>query len=276
VTAHLGDLLGWVCTINEPNVVPMIRDMARGSEHGTGAAPGRARLGLEAAARKAGADPDRFRPWTRPPADPVGAMAAAHRACCEAVRAGRGDARVGWTLALADFQAVEGGEDRAAGARRAHAESWLEVSRDDDFVGVQTYTRELIGPSGRVPPPAGAPTTQMGWEVYPESLEHTVRLAAAVSGVPVLVTENGIATDDDDQRIAYTARALQGLARCQRDGVDVRGYVHWTLLDNFEWLRGYEPRFGLVAVDTTTFERTVKPSARWLGAVARRNGLGDR
>jgi beta-glucosidase len=114
---------------------------------------------------------------------------------------------------------------------------------------------------------------QTGWEVYPPALEHTVRLAAEHAGVPVLVTENGMATDDDEARIAYTRGALEGLGRCLADGVDVRGYLHWTLLDNFEWTSGFATTFGLIAVDRTTFARTVKPSARWLGEVARANQL---
>ncbi len=109
--------------------------------------------------------------------------------------------------------------------------------------------------------------------MYPEALGHTVRLAAGHAGVPVMVTENGMATDDDEARIAYTRAALVGLAGCLADGIDVRGYLHWTLLDNFEWTAGYSKTFGLVAFDRTTFERTVKPSARWLGEVARANAI---
>jgi beta-glucosidase len=114
---------------------------------------------------------------------------------------------------------------------------------------------------------------QTGWEVYPEALEHTVRLASEHANVPVLITENGMATDDDGARIAYTQAALEGVARCLDDGVDVRGYLHWTLLDNFEWTSGFKITFGLIAFDPTTFERTVKPSARWLGEIARANRL---
>ena len=138
---------------------------------------------------------------------------------------------------------------------------------------MQTYSRTRIGPDGQLPPPDGSATMQTGWEVYPEALGHTVRLAAEHAGVPVLVTENGMATDDDEARIAYTRAALEGLAGCMADGIDVRGYLHWTLLDNFEWNAGYSKTFGLIAVDRETFVRTVKPSARWLGEVARRNGL---
>jgi beta-glucosidase len=200
-------------------------------------------------------------------------MASAHRKGAEAIRSGPGDARVGWTLALIDLQAVDGGEERCEEARRRGQLDWLDVSRDDDFVGVQTYSRNLIGPEGNVPLPDGTPTMQTGWEIYPAALGHTVRLAAEHAEVPVLVTENGMATDDDESRIAYTQAALEGLAGCIADGIDVRGYLHWTLLDNFEWMAGFSKTFGLVAVDLETFRRTIKPSAHWLGQVARSNSL---
>jgi beta-glucosidase len=96
-----------------------------------------------------------------------------------------------------------------------------------------------------------------------------VRSAAAASGVPVIVTENGIATADDATRISYTTAALDSLAAAMADGVDVRGYFHWSLLDNYEWGR-WEPTFGLVSVDRKTFRRTPKPSLHWLGALAPR------
>ena len=98
-----------------------------------------------------------------------------------------------------------------------------------------------------------------------------VRHATEVTqGVPILITENGIATADDSERIRYTAAALQGLLETIADGIDVRGYLHWSLLDNFEWGH-WEPTFGLIAVDRDTFERTPKPSLAWLGQVAQHN-----
>jgi beta-glucosidase len=200
-------------------------------------------------------------------------MADAHRLAVKAIKAAKGTIRTGWTLALVDFQPAEHGEERWREARRVAQTDWLAVSADDDFVGVQTYSRTRIGPDGQLPPPDGSATMQTGWEVYPDALGHTIRLAAEHAGVPVLVTENGMATDDDEARIAYTRIALEGLARCVADGIDVRGYLHWTLLDNFEWNAGFSKTFGLIAVDREDFTRTVKPSARWLGQVARRNGL---
>jgi beta-glucosidase len=87
------------------------------------------------------------------------------------------------------------------------------------------------------------------------------------------VTENGVATTDDSRREEYLRRALIGLKHAIDDGVDVRGYVVWSLLDNFEWMSGFEPKFGVVAVDRATQRRTIKPSAAMLGNIARTNSL---
>ncbi len=113
----------------------------------------------------------------------------------------------------------------------------------------------------------------MGYEFWPEALEGTIRRVHEVTGgLPVYVTENGIGTDDDEDRIEYVGRALAGVRRCLDDGIDVRGYFYWSLMDNFEWVLGYRPTFGLVAVDRETFVRTSKPSAD----VVRRGGPGQR
>jgi beta-glucosidase len=114
----------------------------------------------------------------------------------------------------------------------------------------------------------------MGYEFWPRSLEATVREAAARTRKPVIVTENGIGTDDDSRRIAYTEEALRGLHRAVADGIDVRGYIHWSAMDNFEWTLGYRPRFGLIAVDRETQERRPKPSAEWFQGVIEGNGVG--
>ncbi len=140
-------------------------------------------------------------------------------------------------------------------------------------MGVQTYTRQRYGPDGRLAAEPSAELTQMDWEFWPESLEGTIRRAAEVSSLPVLVTENGIATQDDSRRVEYVKRALAGVRRCLDDGFEVRGYTYWSAFDNFEWIHGYAPEFGLIAVDRDTQVRSVKPSARWLGQVARQNRL---
>ncbi|HEX3462169.1 MAG TPA: family 1 glycosylhydrolase [Acidimicrobiales bacterium] len=248
VTAHLGDLIGMAGTINEPNVVATM-----GWRHGI--FPPRVR------------DRDRR-------AKVNDALVAAHRAGVEAIRSGPGDFPVGLTLSMTDYQAQPGGEEWVERIRRPSEDVYLEATGGDDFIGVQTYTRARFGPDGGLGPEPGVPTTQMGYEFYPEALEGTIRRAwLKTGGLPVLVTENGIGTDDDEARIDYVTRALAGVRRCLDDGIDVRGYMYWSLLDNFEWVLGYGPTFGLVAVDRETFVRRPKPSAAWLGGVATKNGL---
>jgi beta-glucosidase len=111
----------------------------------------------------------------------------------------------------------------------------------------------------------GAYTVQIG--------ESAADIVEATEGaVPLLVTENGIATTDDTRRIAYTTEALGHLYDAVADGIDVRGYLHWSALDNFEWGH-WAPTFGLIAVDRETFERTPKPSLAWLGEIARKGGV---
>jgi beta-glucosidase len=88
-----------------------------------------------------------------------------------------------------------------------------------------------------------------------------------------MVTENGIAVVNDQERVEYVDEALRCVLRCIADGIPVEGYMYWSLLDNFEWAYGYGPTFGLVGVDRETQERHIKPSARWLGEVARANAL---
>ena len=83
-----------------------------------------------------------------------------------------------------------------------------------------------------------------------------------------LITEHGLATEDEAERIEYIDAGLRSIQRMLGDGLTVSGYVYWSLLDNYEWWHGYRPTFGLVAVDRTTQERTVKGSARWYGGVA--------
>lgn len=255
VGTHVGDLVPWVCTINEANLIAGIKDI-RSAYLGTS---------------EGSSDPrrdDREAPLGGFPHRDVDVMAHAHRLAVDAFKSAASDTKLGWTLSLVDLQAIEGGEARRDRKRRTAQLDFLDVSKDDDFVGVQTYTRDVLGPDGRVGPPPGSPRMQTGWEVYPDALEATVRLAASQTSRPVVVTENGIATSDDDQRILYASRALHGVARCAEDGVDVRGYLHWSLLDNFEWMAGYSATFGLVDVDRATFERRAKPSLAWLGSVA--------
>ena len=265
---HLGDLIDTAYTINEANLMATLAVSGILPREGY-----KTRLEFIAAvARRCGATLDRFGPFLLGhPARVSEVMLAAHGRARAALKSGPGDFGVGITLAIPDFQATPGGEQRCREAWAGSVDPFLDAARGDDFVGVQTYSRVRFGADGALPPEPGVPVLVMGYEFWPEALEATIRRAHARAAVPVFVTENGIGTTDDTQRIAYVRRALDGVVRCLRDGIDVRGYFYWSLLDNFEWLFGYGPQFGLVAVDRATQMRTVKPSARWLGEIARKN-----
>jgi len=210
----------------------------------------------------------------------------AHRLGVAAIRSHAG-VPAGVTLALPDLQYEDGAQpgNTSLELESKVSDQFFEIARTDDFIGVQTYTRFRFGPEGSRSPGSDwsdasrelvetETTTLLGYELYPQALGAAIRRAAtSCPGVPVLVTENGIATAHDERRIAYMDVALREVLACLRDGIDVRGYMYWSLLDNFEWSLGYAPTFGLVAVDRETFKRHPKPSASWLGAVARRRSV---
>jgi beta-glucosidase len=110
----------------------------------------------------------------------------------------------------------------------------------------------------------------MGYEYYPQALGGAIRRAhGSCPGLPILVTESGIATSNDEKRIHYMDAALREVLSCLREGIEVRSYLYWSLLDNFEWALGYAPTFGLVAVDRESLARNPRPSLSWLGQVAK-------
>lgn len=238
--APILDGVTWVCTINEPNMLAMVATMVSANA-GAGALP----------------PPDQ---------DVADALAAAHRAA----RAELSGFMTGWTVASQGFEAHEGAVAERDAWAWPREDQFLEEAKGDDFIGVQAYTRVLVGRDGALPVPETARRTLMGWEYYPAALGNAVRYTAArLPGVPILVTENGVATADDAERVEYTGDALDGLRAAMDDGADVRGYLHWSLLDNYEW-GSYLPTFGLVSVDRQTLARTAKPSAHWLGAARAR------
>lgn len=247
--ASILDGVEWVCTINEPNVLAV--------NHGA--------LAEVAAGRPY--------PFGMLPDTKIGdRLIEAHLAVAPLLREATG-AKVGWTVANQALVPAAGAEAKHAEVQRIWEDMYLEPAREDDFVGVQSYTSQLVDENGIVPHSEHPDNTLMGWAYRPDALEIAIRHTREVVGeVPIVVTENGIATPDDERRIAYTTSALQGVLNAVDDGVDVRGYLHWSLLDNAEWGR-WEPTFGLVAVDRETFERRPKPSLAWLGSVARANAL---
>lgn len=268
IAADLGDLIDYACTINELNSTMMLQNLRMlPSDDAIVKFPWR-----REAAHSHGVEPENFSVFPFSSTSKTrDVMLEAHRRGAEALKSAATKFPVGMTVAMHDWQAADGGEQNRDRARAESEDIFLEAARGDDFVGVQTYSRVRMGPERRLRPEQGVELTQMGYEFWPEALEATIRHASEVARVPIIVTENGIATDDDTRRVAYVQRALSGVSRCIEDRIDVRGYYYWSMLDNYEWIFGYGPKFGLVGVDRETQTRTQKPSAEWLGNIARTN-----
>lgn len=268
-TKHLGDMIDFASTFNEPDIPQLLNWLnLPGTEGGTMAQQFQQAL---VNARTALNAPDFASFFAADPQKTRAGLLAAHAKGKAEMKSVGPNIPVGFNLAMSDDQPAPSG-GRVPEKRADVYGPWLEIAKKCDYLGVQVYSRSIVGKKD-LPPPEGAELTEMGMEFYPECVEGVVRYAAKETGVPIYVTENGIATNDDTRRIEYYRRALTGLKRAIDDGVDVRGYVTWSLLDNWEWMMGYTPKFGIVAVDRTTQKRTIKPSGAYLGNIARRNSL---
>jgi beta-glucosidase len=281
VVEALGDNVGWYCTINEPGMV------ALGGYMGDFTFP----PGVTGVAN-----------WKQA----IATLKESHRRSRGAVKQLRPDSRVGQTHAMHEWESSPGGTGVMNYLRRMNEDTFLEAGKDDDFIGVQTYTRMSVdlplvvgnvfgaalavpalearlaahararqksGPT-KQPDPSAVRRTQMAWEFRPQAVAAAVRRAASVlPGKPIVVTEHGVATADDAERVEFIKGGLAALHAVIADGIPLLGYTHWSAFDNFEWAQGYRMAFGLIAVDRKTQERTVKPSGRLLGEIARSNKL---
>lgn len=143
-----------------------------------------------------------------------------------------------------------------------------DLAGTQDFVGVNYYTRDVVRFTGNGAMPIevsvmpGSETTDLGWEIYPEGFGYVLRESAKrYPGKPIVITENGIADASDSKRSEFLRTHLDQVLNAIKDGAPVEGYCHWSLLDNFEWIEGFTPRFGLLEVDYKTFKRTPRKSA---------------
>ena len=256
VTGELGDLMPLVCTINEPQMVAL---------HGY--LEGYHPPGVTNAAL-----------WKR-----VGrVLVRAHEAAVRAVHCGSPRSSVGLAVQMPLLAPIRDDEACRTLYRTMQYEL-IDLYLDNltgadrgDWLGVQYYRKQWVDPASPTlfaDPPMGFPTTQMGWAVHPDGLRQVLR-HAATTGLPLYVTENGIATEDDVERCDYLRTHLTALARARDEGIDVRGYFHWSAFDNFEWSEGYRPKFGLIAIDhRDDFRRVPKPSAYAFADIARSGRL---
>ncbi len=288
VMERLGGELRYVCTINEANMGIQVAAIAKrymqqmmakmqAGKTGDDKTDGTVQMGLnleKMMANQQAAEKERMEVFgvaktecfTSPrTAHGDEIVLEAHKAARAVIREVAPHVRLGLTLSLHDIQAQPGGEENAEKEWAEEFTHYLPAIEGDDFLGVQNYTRTRIGAEGSLPTPEGAELTQMDYEFYPQALENVIRRVARDFKGDLLVTENGIATDDDSRRAVFIKTALSGVKACIDDGIPVKGYMYWSLLDNFEWQKGYSMTFGLIAVDRSTQQRSPKPSLTLLG-----------
>ena len=248
----LRGVVSWFCTMNEPNAQVTSKVLQR--------QPWAIEPQLRAeAARMVGSD--RFHMYFLGDSYKVRDVClVAHAKGRDAIKSVAPSAKVGLTLALQELTAAPGGD---ALYKRIFAEGrapFYAAASLDDFIGVQTYNKFETGPEDYLPAPVNVMKDMFGLPTPPGALAATVHEAFTHAKVPVYVTEHGHNTNDDGQRIRHLRASLDVLVGEIARGTPVLGYMHWSLLDNFEWSSGYVPRFGPVAVDRKTFVRTPKPS----------------
>lgn len=288
VMERLGGELQYVCTINEANIGLQIAGIAErykkmmmaqmGAAGGTDGEDGTVQMGMnlqkmlegqkaQAAENKKvfGVEKvENFTSMRTREGDRL--IMKAHQAARKVIKELCPQVKVGLTLSLHDIQVAEtGGEGFAQKEWEDEFLHYLPYIQEDDFLGVQNYTRSRFGKEGRMGNPENAELTQMDYEFYPEALEHVIRKVAKEFHQELIVTENGIAVADDNRRIAFLKQALEGVQNCIADGIKVKGYCYWSLLDNFEWQKGYSMTFGLIAVDRSSQKRIPKESFYYLG-----------
>ncbi|MBQ4453016.1 MAG: glycoside hydrolase family 1 protein, partial [Clostridia bacterium] len=241
VTEKLGGELNYICTINEANMglqlaaiskrfMLMAEQAKKATASGAKKAEGTVQVGMNfekmmenmkfAAMENAQIfgtpQPQIFVSSRTPEGDAL--VFRAHQAAKAAIKARYPNIRVGITLSMHDLQALPGGEKFAEDAWDEEFRHYLPYIQDDDFLGVQNYTRTQYGPQGQLPCPEGAELTQMDYEFYPEALEHVIRRVHEDFKGNLIVTENGVAVSDDSRRVEFIRRALQGVENCLNDG----------------------------------------------------------
>lgn len=291
VVKHLGSELRYICTINEANMrlqlaalMEKYKSKMAGGQQEAKNAPKEGdvqvglnldqgmntmMLGMMECAKAFGLQDPRgihtFVSMCTPEGDIL--VMKAHQAAKKVIKELYPDIKVGLTLSLHDMQPATGGEDAAHKEWEEEFSHYLPYIAEDDFLGVQSYTRQCFDEKGNKYTPEGVELTQMGYEFYPQAIANVVRAAAKEFKGDLIVTENGVATADDSRRQEYIKEATAGLQACITDGIPLKGYLHWSLMDNFEWQKGFSMQFGLIAVDRSNMKRTPKESLSLLGSL---------
>ena len=281
IAEELGELTPYICTINEANMgfqlQKVIADMMGAGKRKEGGVQVGQNTGLDFKTILFGmfeqgkafkCSPFAINTFLKPRKQAQEEIIMrAHRSAAKAIKAVNPAIKVGLTLSLFDYQPVAGGEAKAEQFWFEDFGFYLPYFQNDDFLGVQNYSRKIVDERGAREPAADVAVTQMGYEDYPQAISNVLRKVAKDYSGELIVTENGIATDNDARRCEFIKEAVSGVLDAKADGVNVSGYLHWSLLDNFEWQAGYGKTFGLIAVDKSTQKRYPKGSLYELGSM---------
>lgn len=272
VVRRLGTKIDYIVTFNEPNLPkllsfmdlpPIVQELNRAT--------------LEGAAKNAGVEKYRtsnvmleedYKPYEI-------SMVRGHTLARESIRAVNPNIPIGLSIAMIDdqLQSVETNPAVRDDKREQCYGPWLRLAQHDEFMGVQNYERMFYNDSGRIDPAPGAKINSFGNELHADALANCIEYAHSITGKPLMVTEHGVNAEDDSVREWIITESLKGLAKLIQKGVPVWGYNHWSFLDNFEWIFGYGPKFGLCAVDRETMKRTRKPSSFVYQQIAEANAI---
>ena len=278
VVAALGDLVDLWCTINEPLVYAYLSHLVGDWSPGKHSFPQTFKIAARMALAHRAAE---HAIHARQPQAQVGLVK--HQPIFDPLRDNRADKLVsGWQETLFNrrmFEAVY--ENRLRFPLNLFARE-ISVGRDD-FIGINYYGRQTVKFSlgapftlfGKLVAPPGAEMWDAPWadrEIYPHGVYRVCRQAAKYKK-PIFITENGFADAADTRRPRFLLTHLAALHRAIQSGADVRGYYYWTFVDNYEWVEGWSTRFGLVALNPETQERTPRRSAELYGEIARANAI---
>jgi beta-glucosidase len=294
VVSELGELIPYICTINEANIGKQIAKIMKRMMAGVNEKKSAEKqesvdvqVGLNvdlkasmeqynlALGEAFGIDPKNVHTFISPQTENGELIIMrSHEKARTVIKEINPNIKVGITFSLYDHQALPGGEPYVEVEQHEDFLNYLPFLQEDDFLGVQNYSRKIHGPNGVVQLDENTRVTKMGYEYYPEALGNVLRFVAKHWDKPIIVTENGISTDNDEDRVEFIERALNGVYQCIEEGINVLGYTYWSLLDNFEWQLGYAQTFGLIAVDRTTQTRYPKESLSFLGSI-KKDGLNN-
>lgn len=284
VVSRLGQLIPYICTINEANMGKQItkimkRMMSAATPKKKDTADVQVGLNVDMGTRMEhyyrelgetfGIDPSKVQPFLAPRSKQGELIIMkCHETARSIIKELHPAIQVGITFSLYDHQALPGGEVSVRKEQQEDLLDYLPFLQEDDFLGVQNYSRKIHGPEGVVPPDDTARLTKMGYENYPTALGNVLDFVASHWSKPIFITENGLSTDNDEERVEFIKQALNGVYRRIEKGIPVIGYTYWSLLDNFEWQLGYDQTFGLIAVDRSTQTRHPKESLSVLGTIS--------